>query len=665
MKKRTKIVFISIGSLIVAIFTCLTIKILTIDTSMAVEIKYELPNFNNLEDIYEISGGEYAIAIDGNPVTVKENITTRPTASTAKMILGLAVMKKKPFDLSSSGKTIVVDQDMYDKYTYYVNNGGSNTVVNVGEEISQYDALASVFLASSNNMADSLAIWAFGSMDDYHTYATEMLSELGILNTTIGPDASGFDPGTTSTPEDLAKIGFYLLKDPVLKEIVGKKSHDVPVAGTLNNTNQLIGSNDIIGIKTGWIGDISGYCLVVGYMEGNHIITVALLNSPSRENSFSDTLNIVNKIQESIEEINTISTGDIVGYYDSWWAGKVAIKANSDLKLLGWGEAEKSTELIMNDDGETGILKITIADTVYEVSVAADDYNKEPSLAEKIWHLFGWSKEDNTTEIETDHDKEESPNDEEVDANFQEEQEESQTEEVVQRDSKQSSQPPFTNAVSSNCTIKYGNLMLINLNFTVEDSFIATRRNELVSISARYGIVEGNPYNGDNLLDEEAAVHINDMINDYKSTYPGHTMETRSCFRSVGTKCGRLCMATGTSDHHTGLTCDLLDPAYGTSLDTDTYEQHIEWQWLKENSYKYGFIDRFPVMWAGGPMSEPINVDENGSTGLFETWHYRYVGIQAATEIATGKYNNGEYDSLEHYLKARGLVNNLKAGTCE
>ena len=167
------------------------------------------------------------------------------------------------------------------------------------------------------------------------------------------------------------------------------------------------------------------------------------------------------------------------------------------------------------------------------------------------------------------------------------------------------------------------------------------------------------------MLDAEAAIHINEMIEAYKADYPGHTLETRSCFRAVGTNCGRLCAATGTSDHHTGLTCDLLDPVYGTSLDTDTYSQHIDWQWLKENSYKYGFIDRFPEAWAGGPMSEPLNVDENGSTGLFETWHYRYVGIDAATEIATGKYNNGEYDSLEHYLKARGLIIDLKNGICK
>ncbi len=245
------------------------------------------------------------------------------------------------------------------------------------------------------------------------------------------------------------------------------------------------------------------------------------------------------------------------------------------------------------------------------------------------------------------------------------EEEENEPEPIDPREELLQSLKPVTNVPSSNCTIKYGYLMLINPNFTVDTSFIDARRGELVSISSLYGIKEGNPYNGDNLLDAEAAEHINEMIKAYEAEYPGHTFVTRSCYRARGTTCGRLCAATGASDHHTGLTCDLLDPAYGTSLDTDTLGQHIDWQWLKTNSYKYGFIDRFPEAWAGGPMSEPLNVDENGSTGLYETWHYRYVGVEHATNIATGKYNNGEYDSLEHYLKSLDLVKNLKTGECE
>ena len=215
-----------------------------------------------------------------------------------------------------------------------------------------------------------------------------------------------------------------------------------------------------------------------------------------------------------------------------------------------------------------------------------------------------------------------------------------------------------------NCTTGLGKLMLINANFRVTTEYIANRRSQLIDVTSTYGITELNSWNGRPLLDAEAAMHLNDMVKAYEAEYPNHTMQTVSCFRSVGTSCGRLCAATGTSDHHSGYTCDLIDAAYGTSLDTDDLANHIDWQWLKANSYKYGFIDRYLQEWAGGSMSEPMNLDENGTTGYYETWHYRYVGIKEATEIATGKYNNGKYDSLEHYLLQRGFVNNLKTGTC-
>lgn len=216
-----------------------------------------------------------------------------------------------------------------------------------------------------------------------------------------------------------------------------------------------------------------------------------------------------------------------------------------------------------------------------------------------------------------------------------------------------------------NCTTGLGSLILVNPNFTVGTEFITGRRTQLISVSQTYGIPEYHEAgNGDNLMMPEAAEHLNEMVTAYRAENPGHEMGTYSCFRARGTTCGRLCAATGTSDHHTGLTCDLIDLAYGSVLNTDDYSNHLEWQWLRENSYRFGFIDRFPEAWAGGPMTEPANVDAEGSTGLFETWHYRYVGVTAATEIATGKYNGGEYDSLEHYLKATGRVKDLKGGLC-
>lgn len=65
----------------------------------------------------------------------------------------------------------------------------------------------------------------------------------------------------------------------------------------------------------------------------------------------------------------------------------------------------------------------------------------------------------------------------------------------------------------------------------------------------------------------------------------------------------------GTSEHQLGLAVDINGATYDIYL------------WLQENSYKYGFIFRYP-----GSKTELTGVAE-------EVWHYRYVGIQAAAEI--------------------------------
>ena len=645
-KKLRRVCYVAIAVMVLGFATWLMLSMLTMKTAYYVVATYNPPEFASLYDIYSLGTGAYAVTVDGEVVAGEAQNEVRPTASMAKMILGLAVMQVRPLELGESGENIVIDDKYYQLYKDYYANGGSVSAVEVGEEISEYDALMSIFLVSSNNMADALAMWAFGSLENYQIYATDMLNKWGIHNTTIGIDASGFDASTTSTASDMAKIGTLVMRQPVLREIVGTTTYTVPVEGEMENTNKLLGLSNISGVKTGYIGEESGYCLTSAYMEGDSVVVVALMGALTREESFAHNIGIVNVVQDRLTPTKLVSAGEAVGYYDSWWTGKITITADEDIYGLSWAGVEPVTTLDMN--GQTGTLALTIGGQTYSGKVSAASYVESPSLMDKLRHAFGWKSDVDETAV---HGAELPAEDEGI----AEGNTDDTTIELV----------PITSAESENCTIDMGNLMLIDPNFPVEESFIATRRTELVSISSLYNIVEGNPGNGDNLLDPEAATHINDMVKAYEAEYPGHTLETRSCFRAVGTGCGRLCAATGESDHHTGLTCDLLDPAYGTELDTDYYEEHIDWQWLKANSYKYGFVDRFPEAWAGGSMSEPLNVDESGSTGLYETWHYRYVGIPVATEIATGKYNNGEYDSLEHYLKARGLVIDLKGGKCK
>ena len=87
----------------------------------------------------------------------------------------------------------------------------------------------------------------------------------------------------------------------------------------------------------------------------------------------------------------------------------------------------------------------------------------------------------------------------------------------------------------------------------------------------------------------------------------------------VEAEAARWVARPGTSEHQTGLALDIVAASYQV-LD-EKQEDTAEQQWLMENSWKYGFILRYPS-------------EKSGITGIgYEPWHYRYVGRAAAAEI--------------------------------
>ncbi len=672
VSKKVIIILLCLAGLVLVFLTFIGIRMATLDTSLNLVMTYTPPSPIDLEkiksEVQVSSSSQWAASLNGKIISTSDNTQVQPSASTIKMLTALAVIDKKPLDLGESGETITIDQNFYNLYSYYSSINGSVIQVQVGENISEYDALSAMLIASGNNIADMLAIWAFGSIDAYREYATNLLNQYGITNTTIGTDASGFNPSSTSTPEDLSIIAAKLLENPVLSEIVNKPSADIPVAGIIKNTNKLLGTNNIAGVKTGFIGSLSGYCLSTGYFTDTHdIITATVMNSPTREQSFLDSDSLIKSLQLTLTKVELVKSGEEIGYFESWWTGKVPLHATESLSTILTSPLSASlspeTTTSRTDNGEilktNLILSSSNEDKTFIIPVESVPYPDSPTFFERLLKVFGIDPGHPESSDTTTQNTESDPPSEN-----QAEDTPSSEDNAVSEETNTPETQPTAPATPGNCTINWGPLTLINYHFTVDNNYIANRQNQLINLTSAYGINELNSYNGIPRLDAEAATHLNDMIKAYEASHPGHEMKTVSCFRSIGTSCGRLCAATGTSEHHTGYACDLIDPAFGTSLDTDTLPSHLEWQWLKENSYEYGFIDRYPEHWAGGSMAQPINVNENGTTGYFETWHYRYVGIPAATDIATGKYNNGTYDSLEHYLKSTGRLNNLTTGSC-
>lgn len=90
----------------------------------------------------------------------------------------------------------------------------------------------------------------------------------------------------------------------------------------------------------------------------------------------------------------------------------------------------------------------------------------------------------------------------------------------------------------------------------------------------------------------------------------------------------KMAARSGYSEHQTGLAMDIFSK-YNSNQ--KTFGSTEEANWLKNNAYKYGFILRYPL------GLEKITGYE------YEPWHYRYVGIKAATYIYENNITFEEY----------------------
>ena len=82
----------------------------------------------------------------------------------------------------------------------------------------------------------------------------------------------------------------------------------------------------------------------------------------------------------------------------------------------------------------------------------------------------------------------------------------------------------------------------------------------------------------------------------------------------------------GYSEHQLGLAVDILNGRWSYLSETDK-----EYDWLINNSYKYGYILRYPR-------------NKEYVTGyVFEDWHFRYLGIELATKVYESNLTYDEY----------------------
>jgi D-alanyl-D-alanine carboxypeptidase (penicillin-binding protein 5/6) len=201
--------------------------------------------------------------------------TPVPIASLAKVMTAYLVLRD-PHDVTVT----VTGKDVADTERR-ARRDESIVQVAEGETLSERQALTAILLPSANNVAAMLARAVAGSQDAFIARMNDMVHALGMRHT-IYTDPSGFDPGTRSTADDQLILAQHAMRLPEFASLVALRSAELPVAGTVYNTDRLLGKDGFVGIKTG-SDDAAGGCFMFRVQRPGGDLTGVVLGRRGHE----------------------------------------------------------------------------------------------------------------------------------------------------------------------------------------------------------------------------------------------------------------------------------------------------------------------------------------------------------------------------------------------
>jgi D-alanyl-D-alanine carboxypeptidase (penicillin-binding protein 5/6) len=228
--------------------------------------------------------GQAAVQVGQSQVQAGPNQHPAPIASVAKVMTAYLVLRHHPLQPGQDGPTItltyadVADTDRRRRQQESV------VPIAAKEQLTQRQALQALLLPSANNIAAVLARWDAGSAERFVARMNATARSLGMTHTRY-TDPSGYDDATVSTAADQVRIVDRAMRLPVFASIVATPSATLPVAGTVHNTNTLLGHDGFVGVKTGSTAAAGG-CFAfraIRRIDGKRTITGVVLGQPGHD----------------------------------------------------------------------------------------------------------------------------------------------------------------------------------------------------------------------------------------------------------------------------------------------------------------------------------------------------------------------------------------------
>jgi len=260
-----------------------------------------------------------------------------PIASTTKIMTGYLTLLEHPLAPGEAGPSLVVSAADVTLWQQDVGLDESNVEVVAGERLSERQLLEGLLVHSANNFATMLAEWDAGSLGRFVARMNAEAHRLGMDHTHY-VDASGFDSGSVSTAADLLRVAGLAMANPVFASIVRRPEVSLPVVGEVSSYTPLVGSDDVVGVKSGFTG-VAGLCDVLALavrVGGEPVdVLVAVLGSGGETlaTTGADALGVARAVAAELRVERAGAAGEPAGVA-RFWGQQVPVVTAAPARLV-------------------------------------------------------------------------------------------------------------------------------------------------------------------------------------------------------------------------------------------------------------------------------------------------------------------------------------------
>lgn len=219
--------------------------------------------------------GQTAIGWAGGQLTTYGAQRAVPIGSVAKVMTAYLVLRHHPLAVGQDGPSITVDEAAENDFRSRSGSDQSLLPVRAGDRLTEWQALEALMVPSANNIADLLGTWDDGSTTAFVADMNATARQLGLRHTHYA-DASGYSPGTVSIAVDQTRLVEKAMAVPALAAAANLRQAELPRAGTVRNYNALLGTDGVIGLKTGSTEQAGGAFVFAARRDGRLVVGAVL-----------------------------------------------------------------------------------------------------------------------------------------------------------------------------------------------------------------------------------------------------------------------------------------------------------------------------------------------------------------------------------------------------